>query len=186
MWPSKPSRVEEKEGVPDINIQGTWAQTVTGVLAIMNTFKFLWLWEEGQQLENVFTVTNFLYQSWAVRVFHWYFTPQQRKSVGKATHNNTLNTHYSRRVGTVPVTLNLFVNMNNLFKAIEFLCTTTERRTQKVDFCVDWPGGWLNEGERVVNSALRVGKEREILLSWLSAPSFWDCTGLGLSVPNQI
>lgn len=57
------SRGEEKEGGPDINIQGTWAQTVTGVLAIMNTFKLLWLWEEGQQLENVFTVTNFLYQS---------------------------------------------------------------------------------------------------------------------------
>ncbi len=57
------SRGEENEGGPDINIQGTWAQTVTGVLAIMNTFKLLWLWEEGQQLENVFTVTNFLYQS---------------------------------------------------------------------------------------------------------------------------
>lgn len=39
----------------------TW--TVTGVLVIMNIFKPLQLWEEGQQLENIFTDANFLYQS---------------------------------------------------------------------------------------------------------------------------
>ena len=114
MWLFQPSRGEEKEGGPDINIQGTWARTVTGVLAIMNTFKLLQLWEKGQQLENVFTVTNFLHQIWAVRVVSLVFlsTIKWGELMVKATHNNTLNTNYMCHADLLAC---VFVNTSEYF-----------------------------------------------------------------------
>lgn len=97
MWLLQCSSGGEKEGGPDLNIRGTWAQTVTGVLVIMNTFKLLRLcWEGGQQLENVFTVTNFLYQSLGCQGDFTFSIMKQVK--GRSQPTTTQQTH-------IPVTL---------------------------------------------------------------------------------
>lgn len=98
----------EKEGGPDLNIQGTWAQTVTGVLVIMNTFKLLRLGEGGQQLENVFTVTNFLYQSLGCQDDFTGVPPRVKASQReKPTYNNTANTQTHGLVGSLGVFMNM-------------------------------------------------------------------------------
>lgn len=126
--------------------------------------------------------------------------------MGNTTHNNPLNTHYSHHVGTVRVTLNLFVNVGKPFlKPLKScLCPTTDLHIQNTAFHVAFtiyalikasgkcgiPGRWVNDSKRLVNSPVRAGQDRRILLLFYSLyfqPKLIRlCTGLGLHGSNQI